>query len=108
MIAELQDARIIFPLHDEEILAHANRELLVDIAFRSNHDVEIYCFDATGMVSFDWHCFLQCLFRWATHCGMRPISMIGNHLAPFGYDLRQDFRDWLFHIENEETVTALI
>ena len=78
-----------------------------DIAFRCNHDVEVYCFDPAAIVSFDWHCFIQCVFRWATHLGIRPISMIGRHLLPTGYDLRQDFRDWLLHLENGERVIAL-
>ena len=107
------DAEIVFPLHDQQILAHDNRHLLVDVAFWSNHDVEIYSFDPTAMVSFDWDCFVQCLFRWATHCGIQPVSMIGIHLAPSGYDLRHDFQNWLLHIENEDTeneesLTALI
>ena len=55
----------------------------------------------------DWHHFMQCVFRWAIHFGIRPISMIGEHVPHNGYDLKQDFRDWLFHLKNNERVTAL-
>ena len=107
MVVDLLDADIIFPLLPEEIMVHANRQLLVDIAFRCNHDVEIYCFDPAAMVSFDWHFFLQCVFRWATHFGIRPISMIGDRVPRRGYDLEQDFRAWLLDLDNEERVSAL-
>lgn len=33
--------------------------------------------------------------HWAIHFGIRPISMIGDHVPHTGYDLK---RDWLFHL----------
>ena len=45
MFADLSDADIIFPPDSEEIRTHANRQVLVDIAFWGRHDVRIFCFD---------------------------------------------------------------
>ena len=99
---------IIFPLHPEEIKVHANQRMLVDIAFRSNRDIEIHSFDPMAMAFFDLHHFKICVFRWATFVGVRPISMIGGYLPQRGYDLQHDFKAWLFDaVEIEETVTAI-
>ena len=97
---------IIFPLHTDEIRAHANRGMLVDIAFRSSHDVEIHCFDPMDLEFFNLHHFMQCIFNWATFAGFRPISMIGGYMDR-GYDLDDDFQAWILdNFEIDETVTA--
>ena len=107
MFADLSVADIIFPLDREEIRTHANRQVLVDIAFWGRHDVRIFCFDPVAMVPLDWSHFLQCVFRWATYFGLRPISMIG-HIHDVGYDLGEEYQDWFLRPEKAETVTALL
>ena len=107
MFADLSDADIIFPLDREEIRTHANRQVLVEIAFWGRHDVRVFCFDPAAMVPLDWSHFLQCVFRWATYFGLRPISMIG-HIHDVGYDLGEEYQDWFLRLEKAETVTALL
>ena len=107
MVGDLLDADIVFPFCLHEFMAHVNRQVLVLIAFRCNDGVEFYCFDPSATVSFDWHCFMQGVFRWATSFGIRPISMIGCLLPRRGYDLEQDFQAWLFDSNIVEGVTAL-
>ena len=106
MVVDLLEADILFPLHSDEITAHASQHLLVDIAFRCKDGIEVYCFDPTAMVPFDWHSFMQCVFRWATFCGVLPISMIGGHLPRTGYDLEEEFQMWLLDVKNDAKVTA--
>ena len=106
MDGDLLDEDFIFPLHSEEVAAHANEHLLVDIAFECKNDIEVHCFDPTAMISFDWHFFMQCVFRWASHCGIRPISMIGGRLPRQGFDLKEHFRVWVLNLESDEQVTA--
>ena len=108
MFADLSDADIIFPLDREEIRTHANRQVLVDIAFWGRHDVRVFCFDPAAMVPLDWSHFLQCVFRWATYFGLRPISMIGAYTRRGGYDLGEEYQDWFLRPENAERVTALL
>ena len=107
MFADLSDADIIFPLDRKEIRTHANRQVLVDIAFWGRHDVRVFCFHPVAMVPLDWSHFLQCVFRWATYFGLRPISMIG-HIHDVGYDLGEEYQDWFLRPEKAETVTALL
>ena len=107
MFADLSDADIIFPLDREEFRTHANRQVLVEIAFWGRHDVHVFCFDPAAMVPLDWSHFLQCVFRWATYFGLRPISMIG-HIHDVGYDLGEEYQDWFLRPEKAETVTALL
>ena len=107
MVGNLLEGDIIFPLENDDIRFHANRQVLVDIACDSNSGIDIYCFDPAAMVPLNWQHFLQCVFRWAIHCGIRPISMIGDHLPRTGVDLEEDFRDWLMHLEHHEGITAL-
>ena len=107
MATSLQDAEILFPLSRQEIIAHVHREMLVDVAFRCPHGVEVYCFDPFALDSFHWHGFMHRIFRWATTFGVRPISMIGNSLPRRGYDLEQDFEAWLLDFNDGEGVMAL-
>ena len=108
MFADLSDADIIFPLDREEIRTHANRQVLVEIAFWGRHAVHVFCFDPAAMVPLDWSHFLQCVFRWATYSGLRPISMIGAYTSRGGYDLREEYEAWFLRPENAEGVTALL
>ena len=104
----LQDADIIFPLNREEVSMHANKHRLVDIAFRCPEDFDVFTFDPADIVCFSWQNFIECVFRWAIHLGIRPISMIGSGLPRRGYDLKEDFDNWLLDATNDERVTALI
>ena len=107
MATALLDAEILFPLSRQEIMAHVHRETLVDIAFWCPHGVEVYCFDPFALDSFDWPWFIQCIFRWATVFGVRPISMIGSNLPRRGYNLEEDFEAWLLDWPEGEGVMAL-
>ena len=106
MVVELLDADIVFPLSLQELMAHVNRQELVHIAFRCSHGVEVECFDPLAIVSFDWNCFMRCVFRWALAFGIRPISMIGGRLPREGFDLEEHFRLWVLNLESDEQVTA--
>ena len=108
MVVDVQHTDIIFPLSHQDIMAHSHRQALIDIAFWCRHGVEVYCFDPSAVITFDWHCFMHCVFRWATAFGIRPISMIGCNLPRRGYDLKQDFEAWLLHSHDDEKVTALV